>query len=252
VYRELPIIEGEIRLHWIGGRKALKLALPLAVDDGTATYEVAYGCCERPADGSEQPAQQWADLTGHLRTAGQPAPVYGVALLNDGKYGYDARPSELRMTLLRSPVFAHHDPSKLDPSGDYRYTDQGEQVVRYRLVPHVGPACAQALARRAMELNVAPITVNEFQHGGPLPAACAFAQVEPEAIVATVCKEAEDGDGLIFRAYESVGQAVTATITMPVLGLTWQPEFRPMQIRTWRVRPGHTTPITEVDALEAA
>ncbi|MBM3495197.1 MAG: alpha-mannosidase, partial [Armatimonadetes bacterium] len=248
LYRDVPIVEGELRIHWAERRRALKLSLPLAITGGVATYEVPYGCAVRASDATEQPGQQWADLTGSSSDA--KAARFGVALLNDCKYGYDARPDELRLTILRSPAYAHHDPATLDPDCEYEYTDQGVQTVRYRLMPHIGELAGNEVTRRAMELNVLPIAVNEFEHDGTLPTSASFISADPGNIVVCVCKEAEDTRGLIVRAYESEGTPTRATLHMPGAGLTWQADFAPMQIRSWLINRCEEPWVKEVNALE--
>ncbi len=70
------------------------------------------------------------------------------------------------MSVLRSPVYAHHDPYLLQGDRRYVYQDQGWQTVVYRLVPHAGAWQDAAVPRRAWELNVAPLWVNEYAHRG--------------------------------------------------------------------------------------
>ena len=67
-----------------------------------ATYEIQYGHVERPTHANtrwdvarfEVCAHKWADLS---------EPGYGVALLNDCKYGYDIPGNVMRLSLLRAP-----------------------------------------------------------------------------------------------------------------------------------------------------
>ena len=80
-------------------------------------------------------AHRWADL-------GEPG--YGVALLNDCKYGYDIHGNVMRLSLLRSPGWP-------DPEGD-----RGLHRFTYALFPHAGDlreagvvAEAEALQRPA-------------------------------------------------------------------------------------------------------
>ena len=121
-------------VNWQEQYKTLKLAFPINVGDPRACFEVPYGCAYRQPTGEEEPAQQWVDVTGQS-DAGV---TYGVALLNESKYGFDVKDSEIRMTVLRSPAYAHHDPAKLDPAKRYPHIDQGEQHLTWRLVPHKG------------------------------------------------------------------------------------------------------------------
>lgn len=250
LYRELDIIEGRMTIHWHEERKMLKLAFPLRLEDPRATYDTPYGHIERPCNGQEEPGQQWLDVSGWARTASGERVPYGMSLLNDGKYGFDVRGAELRMSLLRSPVFAFHDPFKLDPTRRYIYMDQGVQTVVYRLVPHRGDWSKAAVPRRAWELNVSPLAVNEYTHPGRLPATASFLEAEPDNIVLTVCKKAEDAEALIVRGYESAGRPTRATVKLPYLGLAFQADFGAHALKTWRITPGSQPRIEEVDLLE--
>jgi alpha-mannosidase len=53
-------------------------------------------------------------------------------------------------------------------------------------------------------------------HDGSLPpTAHSFASVEPDNLVLTAVKKAEDANGLIFRAYEWAGKDATAEFHVP-------------------------------------
>ena len=76
-----------------------------------------------------------------------------------------------------------------------------------------------------------------------------FLSAEPDNLLITVCKQAEDAGDLIVRAYEAAGRAARGTIRLPFAAVEWAAEFEPHQIKTWRVgaQPGG---VTEVDLLE--
>ena len=107
------------------GVPVLKLAFPVAVEDGKATFEIPCGFIERPANGDEVPALRWADLSG----AGQ-----GVALLNRSRYGYQVSADEIRLTILR----ASYAPDILP--------EVGPQTVECALVVHQGADAAELLS----------------------------------------------------------------------------------------------------------
>jgi alpha-mannosidase len=52
-------------------------------------------------------------------------------------------------------------------------------------------------------------------HGGQFAAEHSFVEIEPDNLVLTAVKEAEDGDGLILRFYECAGKEVDAKLTLP-------------------------------------
>ena len=62
-------------------------------------------------------AQRWADISDGK---------HGFSLLNDCKYGYDAKGNVLRLSLLRSPEWP-------DP-----HADEGHHEFTYSLLPHAG------------------------------------------------------------------------------------------------------------------
>lgn len=250
LYRDLDLIECRATIHWQEQYRMLKIGFPLRLQEVRVTADAPYGFTVRAPNGEEEPCQQWVDLSGWtVNDDGERVP-YGFALLNDSKYGYDALGSELRLSILRSPAYAHHDPNTLDAERRYRYIDQGTQTVTYRLVPHTGSWQQAHIPRRAWELNVPPITVNEYVHDGNLPPTASLLSVEPENVLVTVCKRAEDEDALIVRAYESAGQACTVRIEMSLLGVRWEAPLGACEIKTWRIVPSEPPEIAEVNLLE--
>ena len=103
----------------------LKAAFPVDVMSPAATFDVQWGNVERPTHRNtswdwarfETCAHKWADLSEGN---------YGVALLNDCKYGYDIHDNVIRLTLLKSAT---------NPDAN---ADQGEHWMTYSLLPHEG------------------------------------------------------------------------------------------------------------------
>ncbi|MBI3789093.1 MAG: alpha-mannosidase, partial [Ignavibacteriales bacterium] len=106
LYHKLQRIDFSISVNWREKHVLLKAAFPFNVKTNAATYEIQFGALKRttkPTDSwqkakFEVPAQQWADVS---------EAKFGVSLLNDSKYGYDASQSTLRLTLIRSPFYPH-------------------------------------------------------------------------------------------------------------------------------------------------
>ena len=198
LYPGVPRIDFRMTADWneTGSRSSggtmLKVAFPVDVSDGKATYEIPFGSIERPANGHEVPAQKWIDLSGK---------DYGVSLLNDCKYGHDVNGNVMRLTLLRSP----DDP---DPKSDV-----GRHEITYSLYPHQGDWRRADTVRRGYEVNNPLIPVIADSHVGRLPKEYSFVRVEPTNVVVTAFKKAEDSDDLILRFYECEGAPGAATIT---------------------------------------
>jgi alpha-mannosidase len=216
-------------IDWHEKHVLLKAAFPLSVRSDFATYEIPYGAIERPTTRNnswekaqfEVPAMRWADLSG----VGADGKVYGLSVLNQDKYGYDAVGNVLRLTLLRSPTWPDPD------------ADQGHHHFHYALYPHAGTWKDALTVRHGWEYNYPLQAVVTTAHAGSLPAEHSFASVSPENVVLTAVKKAEDANGLIFRVYEWAGKETTAEFHVPpgatgatVTNLMEQPEGDPLKV----------------------
>jgi alpha-mannosidase len=110
-------VEVRVLLDWREHARLLKLRFATRVTDPVATYEIPYGTIERPANGEEEPGQRWIDVSGPLDGADG---VFGLAVLNDAKYGFDVLGGELGVTAVRSPIYAHHEPTIPNPAIRYQ------------------------------------------------------------------------------------------------------------------------------------
>ncbi|HET9136605.1 MAG TPA: glycoside hydrolase family 38 C-terminal domain-containing protein, partial [Candidatus Kapabacteria bacterium] len=120
-------IEHHVRLNWQEKRKVCKLRYPHGQSNPKATYEIAYGTIDRPADGNEVPAGTWAYVDG------------GLGLISPTKLSYSCDDKYLSLTIARSPLYAHHEPPhKLSDTEEKRYLDQGEQEFTNYIILHDG------------------------------------------------------------------------------------------------------------------
>jgi len=178
------------------GVPALRASFPLEVENGQASFEIACGTIERPADGEEAPALNWADLTGELR--GEEDTPAGATLLNDCKYGHAAFEDALRLTLLRSS----YDPDPLP--------EIGRHSIRYALVPHMGPFEPGDAIRAGYAFNHPLIAAGTTVHAGALPAEASLLEVLTPNVMVSGVKKAEDSEALIVRLYEFEGEETEA------------------------------------------
>ena len=237
-------VEVRVTLDWQERQKLLKLRFPTPLASPEATFEIPYGHLVRPADGSEQSAHSWVDVSGEL-PGGRRA---GLAVLNDGKYGHDVLGGDIGITAVRSPVYAWHEPKELDPDEVYNYQDQGRQEFTYRLLPHGGDWREAGVARLAAELNQPAFPLLESYHDGDLPQARSFMSVSGADVVPSVLKRSEDGAAMVVRAYETAGRGGEATIE--VLGRTITAGFGPAEIKTFLVPDDPAEPVVETDLIE--
>ena len=237
---DADLLRIETVANWQEEHVLLKAAFPLAVESQQATYEVPFGAIDRPTQPQtpaeaaqwEVPALHWADLSES---------DYGVSLLNDCKYGYDAQPNQLRLTLLRSSRWP-------DPNAD-----RGDHNFCYALYPH-GKSWSQAqTVQRGYELNQ-PLVVQSIDAADTmptLPTRCEFLRLSAPHLICSALKRSQDNpQEWILRCYEACGQAATEIFLSGWLQLNLldrtnlleQPldsdssSVEPWAIATWRVK----------------
>ena len=171
----------------------LRVTFTPALQETRATFEVPFAGLERPADGTEVPAQRWADLSD-----GQ----YGVSLINDCKYGYDIHGHTMRLTLLRSSTYP-------DPSAD-----KGFHHYKYSLYPHAGDFQEAGVVRKSLEFNEPMQVVRTQAHPGALGKSHAFVEVESDHVILNALKKAEAGTSWILRFYETAGQEGSVKVVL--------------------------------------
>ena len=196
------VLRFETEVDWQEHHKFLKAAFPVAVRSPRATYEIQFGHVERSTHTNtswdqarfEVCAHRWADLG----EAG-----YGVALLNDCKYGYDILGSVMRLSLLRAPT--HPDPA----------ADLGQHRFTYALMPHPGDFREAGVIAAAEDLNN-PLRV--VRGGGAAGERRSLIEVDQPQVVVEAIKRAEDSDAVVVRLYEAWGGRCRAKVrtSLPV------------------------------------
>ncbi|MDF3129501.1 alpha-mannosidase [Kiritimatiellaeota bacterium B1221] len=185
-------IDFETQVDWQEDHQFLKVAFPVDILSPKATYEIQYGHVERPTHVNtswdqarfEVCAHKWADLSES---------GYGVALMNDCKYGYDIQGNIMRLSLLRAPTAP-------DPTAD-----RGKHHFTYALFPHRGTPQDSGVITEALQLNI-PLRANEIScHPGSIPSEHSWFTLDTPGILIETVKLAEDGNDMVVRLYESRG-----------------------------------------------
>ncbi|MEH1841730.1 MAG: alpha-mannosidase [Nostoc sp.] len=226
-----PLLKIATTVNWQENHVLVKAAFPLNIEADFATYEIPCGAIRRPTKPQtpaeqakwEVPALRWADLTAedtiqNPSCAGSAPEVrpkiqnrYGVSLLNDCKYGYDSKPNQLRLTLLRSPNWPD---SK---------ADRGFHEFTYTLYPHAGSWESAHTVQRGYELNIPlqvilnPVNQNP-QKTSPLFVSkeglgVRFLDLSAENLILMAFKPSEDDpQQLILRCYECHGETAELSL----------------------------------------
>ena len=213
-------------LTWQGQRRVVKLAFDVAVDHPLAAHDTPFGWCLRPTNGAEVPTQMWMDVSGP--SLGSPAQTAGAALLNDGKYGCDVRGSVMRLTILRCPPYAHHQPHAFGSKSRYEWIDQGYQEFTLALCPHIGGWQDNDIIRRARELNIPFPCITTHSHTGDRPRQASLLALTSPEMEMTALKHAENGEGYIVRVADSHGRGAQGA-------LQWQRQSFPVSLAPFEV-----------------
>lgn len=249
IYRDLPYIELRFSLNWNEKHKMLKLSFSTNIEEPVLTSSIPYGCVTRPCNGQEEPMHKWVDMTGRAVNTDGENIKYGLSICNDCKYSYDAKGSEIRITILRSPPYAHHQPYKLDPNIDYSYIDQGWQSFSLMLLPHDGSWKYAHTVKLSEEFNSKPVAFVDYPHEGTLPPSWSLIQVNRDDVIVSVLKKHEDSKNLVMRCYETNGEGTGVRISLPPLKKKINARFKPLEIKTFLI-PMARGRIKELDMLE--
>jgi alpha-mannosidase len=257
-------------LHWRETQSMLRARFPADVRTEQATYEIQFGHIRRPTHRNttwdlardEVAAQKWIDVSQR---------DYGLALLNDCKYGHkvkdnpSGRGAVLDLNLLRSVPYAGprliEDADVAPGEPHHAYTDQCDHRFSYALYPHSGDHVEGGVVRAGYELNV-PLRVTSLapspgQELGDLQAS--LLRVDAPNVVVEAVKQAEDSEpgrtAWIVRLYECQGASARAALCpgfpideaaetnlmevvrapLPVRENGIRLEFRPFEVKTVRL-----------------
>jgi alpha-mannosidase len=183
-------LDVESYVDWHERRVLLRTLFPLAVRSHEATSETMFGAQRRPTHHNTPWDATRFEVSAH-RFCDLSEPGYGVALLNDGKYGHSAKGNVLGISLLRSPLYP-------DP-----FADEGEHRFTYSLFSHPGDWTSAGVAQEAFALNAPLFPVVAEEEALPQE----FSLVESEGLELALgsLKLAEEGGEVILRLYEPHG-----------------------------------------------
>lgn len=226
-----PRVEFKTDVDWHDRRVLVKSRTPLAVHADHATFECAGGVIRRPTHRNTPWDQAKYEVAAH-RFADLSENGFGVALLNDGKYGHDVLGNVMGLSLLRSPVFPD------------LFADEGAQSFTYALLPHMGDWFEGGVLAEAEDLNQPLLSTPARLASDESWTAL---QVQGRPLALSALKADEAGKGLVLRLYEPSGGTSTPTLT-PAPGwalgeqvtILEEPadqgaSFGPFQIRSFRL-----------------
>lgn len=193
MYSNIDRIDIKTDVDWDEQFRFLKVSFPLNVTPDSCTYEIPFGNISRSTTRNTPETSAKFEVYGH-KWADMSQGGYGVSILNDSKYGWDALGNRLRLSLLRSPN-----------NKDTRF-EKGSYTSVYSIYPHRGDWKQARTVREANELNYPLIAKQVSRHGGRLGKNFSFVSVDHPNVMISAIKKAEDSpNDLIVRIVEING-----------------------------------------------
>ncbi|MCR5005048.1 MAG: alpha-mannosidase [Clostridiales bacterium] len=195
-FADSPEIRYDTLMHWQDDHRFLKARFDVDVRADHARHEIQFGHVLRPTTRNTTWEQARFEVAQHKYTD-LSEPGYGIAFLNDCKYGISVDGSQVGLSL-------HKGGLRPDYTGDH-----GDHHVVYSFLPHPCGFSAEAVVRPAYQLNYHPV----FAKGTlDLPQ---IAKIDKANIIIETIKPCEDAArALILRLYETEGTRTNALLTL--------------------------------------
>lgn len=219
-------------VDWHEKNRMLRTAFDTAVFSDYASFEMQFGYVRRAVHCNTSWNEAQYEVCAH-KYVDLSETDHGVSLFNDCKYGFYVKNGIIDMNILRSQSYPGTD------------ADEGTHTVLYALYPHEGGLKEARVPEEAARFNM-PVTLLG-RAGKP------FCFANADGVIIDTLKPAEDGRGLIMRAYEPYGCHTKAKIVLhkayevTETDLTENDispigesdiiasEFHPFEIRTYRL-----------------
>ncbi len=178
-------IDFETKLDWKERHAMLKAGFDVSIRSAFVKNEIQFGHIDRPTTRNNTIEEAKFEVCNH-KWSDMSETHYGVAILNDCKYGMSAEQSDMRLTL-------HKGGSRPDP-----FTDIGVQTMKYSLLPHIGAFDAESVIQPAYEFNYTPVEVEGAYNANKL------FTLSNSGIICEAVKNAEEIDNAyVLRLYEA-------------------------------------------------
>lgn len=212
-------VEFDTEIDWYERETLLKVSVPVTTPNDSVWYDLGLGAIKRGLNHEklyEVPGHQWADLSS-------PDGDYGVAVLNDCRYGWDhPSPGKLRLTLVHTPGVA----DGWDWVTDEKSQDNGRHHLLFAVQGHSGDWRQSDVVWQAARINQPLAAFQTSPHHGRLGKRYSLLNVESDSpqskmsAMVNAVKLAEDSDEIVVRVRELMGEKherVTISFDRPVI-----------------------------------
>ena len=218
VYRDIPRIDFITTI--VDKHPRARLRVRFSTDMKSLTYACGsqFGVVSRPTDQWHyKPKEKWVEepcgVFPSLKWLDYSDGTKGLTVIHRGIPENEVRDGDVYLTLLRSVLMLSSDgrtgPAIPVPDAQElrRYT------FRYSIYPHRGDWRDASSYKHAFEFNC-NLDAVQLREKKKLPLKRSFLKIEPENIILSALKKAEEGDEVIIRFYETQGEETDAEITL--------------------------------------
>ncbi|UCF97202.1 MAG: alpha-mannosidase [Spirochaetaceae bacterium] len=233
VHSSSPGIYLDFLVDWHTCECTLKCDIYTNTEADEVVVEVPHGTESRltkPVANHDMPRwenyhHRWVDLPSADRR-------WGLAIINEGKYGYDAAGGRLGLTLLRGPLYptpskeswVHKERAqrhKESQGGVPTHADMGAHLIRYVILPHEGDwrSSKPFVPGFARWFNQGYSYIRTTNHLGSGLVDKRFVWIDSPQAEITAIKLAEQGPGHVVRIVELLAKEAAITVKLsPELG----------------------------------
>ena len=199
-YKAIDRIDVQYVADWKEKNILLKADYPVDVNAVRATFDIQFGNLERTTHNNtmwdyaqfEVVGHKWADLSDNS---------FGLAILNDCKYGWTVKQGHIIPSLLRCATTPNHA------------QDREVHQFTYSIYPHTGAANSSDVVKQGYSLNF-PLYCAKAEPGeGKLNACYSFVSADAPNVIIETVKKAEDSKDIVIRAYETWNKKTDVTMT---------------------------------------
>ena len=203
LYENTPKIDFETDADWHEHHLLIKTLFDTDIHTNRATYNIQFGNIERSTTKNTSWDTARFEVLGH-KYADLSEGNYGVALMNDCKYGYNIHDGVMGLSLIKCAT---------DP---YPEADIGEHKFTYSIYPHAGTVEQCDVEALAYEMNKPLMAVKVGAQKGSLPESFSMISVDQKNIIIETVKKAEKDDATIVRMYECTNSKTPCKVTLGI------------------------------------
>lgn len=197
LYDNTPYVDFENDVEWHTHNTLLKAEFPVDINCDRATCNIQYGNIERAVCKNNSFENAQFEVCAH-RFVDYSETNYGVALLNDCKYGHSLEYKKMSLTLLKCASEPH------------KRADIGKHVFKYAIYPHTNACLNSDVISVAEAYNNPSFVCNG---NGTCESVLPIVEVDSSNVVVEAMKVAENGKGVVVRLVEEQNCRTNAKIS---------------------------------------